>query len=364
MDPQPRRRTIVVAIVLGVVPFFAGVNALVGSARTRRQQLAIEWAARGGRDLAAGRAGAAVDDYRTAQEYARDSNAYRMQLANALVAGHHLNEARAQLQTLWAEEPGNGEVNLQLGRIAAAQGDETEAIRAYHAAIDGAWESSAADARREARLELGRFLIRRGDTTMAQAELIALSDDLPPDAGAIVETAGLLVQAGAPQRALTVVDRALKLDPTNARALRLAGACAFALGDYRRAARDLDGAARQAPLDAADERLRHVSTRVLALDPQARGISSRARVRRIAEDFQLAAAWLDRCPSDANPDLKERLASASGKATERDLLRDPDLADATLALAADVAAAAGRCAAPTDDETALDLVLEPHRSAG
>ncbi len=352
------------AIVLSVVPFFTGVNALVDSARARRQQLAVDWAARGDRDLAAGRAADAVDDYRTAQEYARNSNVYRMQLAEALVGGQHLNEARGQLQTLWAEAPGNGEVNLLLGRIAAAQGDETEAVRAYHAAIDGSWKSSAAEARRQARLELVRFLIRQGDRTMAQAELIALSDDLPSDPNAMVDIASLLVQAGAPQRALTVLDQALELDASNVRALRLAGESAFTLGDYPRAARYLDEAANQAPLDPADERQRTVSTRVVALNPQGPGISSRTRVRRIVEDFGMAAAWLDRCPPDANPALQARLASASGKATERDLLRDPDLADATLALAADVAAAAGRCATPNEEEAALDLVLKPHRSAG
>ena len=362
MDPQPRRRTVVLAVVLGVVPFFAAVNTLVGTARARRQQLATEWGDRGRRDLAAGQANAAVDDYRTAQEYARDGNVYRMMLAEALVAGGHLNEARAQLQTLWAQEPGNGAVNRLLGRIATAQGDETEAIRAYHAAIDGAWASPAAEARREARLELARFLIRRGEMTMAQAELIASSDDLPSDPNEIVETAALLAQAGTPQRALAVVRKALKGDATHPRALRLAGETAFALGDYRQAVHYLDEAAARTPLEPSDERVRKVSRRVLTLDPQAGGISSRARVRRIADDFRIATAWLDRCPPDANADVKARLASTSAKANERDLVRDPDLADATLALAADVAAAAGRCAFPNEEEAALDLVLKPHRS--
>lgn len=360
---DPRRRIVVLVIVLGIVPFFAAVNTLVAGSRASREQLAIEWAHRGDRDLAAGRSGAAIDDYRTAQKYARDANVYRMQLADALVAGGHLNEARAQLQTLWAQEPGNGPVNRLLGRIAATQGDETEAIRAYHAAIDGAWEFSATEARREARLELARFLIRHRDMTMAQAELIALSDDLPSNPNEIVDTAALLAEAGAPERALTVVTKALELDATNPRALRLAGDSAFALGDYQQAAHYLDEAAAQQALGPSDERARSVSRRVLTLDPRASGISSRARVRRLVEDVRIAAAWLDRCPPDANAELRARLASASAKANERDLLRDPDLADTALALAADVVAAASRCSSPNEEEeTALALVLKPRRS--
>jgi predicted Zn-dependent protease len=324
----------------------------------------VEWADRGARELAAGHPAAAVDDYRTAQQYARDANVYRMQLAQALFAGGRLNEARAELQTLWAEEPGNGAVNQLLGRIAAAQDNETEAIRAYHGAIDGAWESSPAVARRESRFELARFLIRRRDMTVAQAELIALSDDLPPDPAAITETAALLAEAGAHERALTIVNRALELDPANAPALRLAGENAFAVGDYRRAARYLKAAADRQPLDAAHERLRVVSTHVLALDPDQTGISSRARVRRILDDFRIASAWLDRCPPDAHADLKAKLATTSSVPRERDLLRDPDKVDATLTLAADVVAAAATCADPTAEEAALDLVLKPHRSAG
>src|SRR5581483_982240 len=126
--------------------------------------------------------------------------------------------------------------------------------------------SDAGASRRTARLELARFLIRRGDTTKAQAELIALSDDLPPNPEMITDTAALLVKAGAPQRATTVVQKALELDATNAPALRLAGEASFALADYRNAARYLDEAAQQAPLNPQDERMRTVGTRVLALD--------------------------------------------------------------------------------------------------
>jgi tetratricopeptide (TPR) repeat protein len=365
MQALPRRRTVVVVAVLGLVPFFGGVSALVKSARMRRQQIATDWAARGDRDNAAGLADRAADDYRSAQQFARDSNAYRLQLANALLAGNHLNEARGQLLALWAEAPADAIVNLQLGRIAAHQGDTPEALRFYHAAIDGAWPRDAAASRRNARLELAKYLMRQHDLTKAQAELIALIDDLPPDAGVMTETADLLLASGTPQRAITVLDKALTLDPHNARALQLAGEAAFELADYRTAARYFNRAASAGPLDGNHEHLRILSARVLAMDPFARGISSRERVRRIVAAVQTARASLDRCPSDALPDLRGRLEAALPTTTEPVLARDPDAVDDALALVTDIEAATAVCGAAnaTDDDAALRLVLKQHRAS-
>src|SRR5262249_11403329 len=78
------------------------------------------------------------------------------------------------------------------------RGDLVDAVRFYHGAIDGAWEEGgAAAARRDARLELVRLLLNSGQNLRAQAELIALVGDLPPDATLITDVGDLLVEAGA-----------------------------------------------------------------------------------------------------------------------------------------------------------------------
>ena len=182
--------------LVGLVPAFAGVNGLVAATRARRQQLAAEWAARGARDAAEGRALSAADDYRIAQEYARDRGQYRLQLAQALIDAGRLLEARAQLLTLWSETPGDGVVNLELGRLAARDGDASDAVRFYHGAIDGAWDAGAADARRTARLELARFLTAQGDRAAAQAELIVLSSDPPRNPAGADELRALRITSG------------------------------------------------------------------------------------------------------------------------------------------------------------------------
>jgi tetratricopeptide (TPR) repeat protein len=363
MERLQRRRTVLVLTVLGLVPFFGGVSALVRSARSRRQQIASEWAARGDRDMKRGRADRAADDYRSAQEYARDSNAYRLQLAHALVAGNHPSQARGQLLALWAEAPADAVVNLELGRIAAAGGDTPEALRFYHAAIDGAWPQDAPASRRSARIEVAKYLMQKGDRTKAQAELIALVDELPPDPAMMTGTAELLIANGSPQRASAVLEKAVTLDRKDARALQLAGEAAFDLAEYRTAARYFNLAAAVGTLDADRQRMRDLSTRLLTMDPFASGISSRERVRRVVGAFEVARASLDRCPADALPELRARVRAAAPNTTERVLAHDPDAVDDTLSLVTDIESATAACGPGGNDDAALRLVLKQRRSS-
>jgi tetratricopeptide (TPR) repeat protein len=362
METLRRRRTVFAVTVVALIPFFGGVSALVRSTRDRRQQISSDWASRGDREMTAGRADRATEDYRSAQQFARDSNAYRLQIAEALVAGNHPNEARGQLLALWAETPSDGFINLELGRIAARERDTAETVRFYHAAIDGAWRHDAAVSRRKARIELATYLMAQGDRTKAQAELIALSDDLPPDAAVMTDTAALLLASGAATRAMSVVDKALTLHAHDPRALQLAGEAAFELGDFRSAARFLGAAANVGTLDADHQHMRDTSARILTIDPFARGISSRERIRRVAAAFHLAAASLDRCPADELPDLRARVSAASSKATERVLAHDPEKVDQTLSLVSEIEAATAGCGAAGTDDAALQLVLKQRRS--
>src|SRR6185312_707869 len=120
-----RRRIILTMAILGTIPAFAVTNAMIASARQRRQALASAWAQQGQHDLAAGRAAEAADDFRTAQEYARDRGEYRLQLAESLIAARRFVEAQSQLLTLWTQTPGDGVVNRELARIAVRDDDVT-----------------------------------------------------------------------------------------------------------------------------------------------------------------------------------------------------------------------------------------------
>jgi tetratricopeptide (TPR) repeat protein len=359
-----RRRTILALAVIGTVPAFGVTNSLIHRSRDRRQQLAIDWAQQGQRDLAAGHAAHAADDFRAAQQYARDRGEYRLQLAEALIAEGHFVEAQAQLLTLWAQTPGDGLVNRELGRIAARDDDVSNALRYYHAAIDGAWDTSAAEQRRQTRTELAEFLLRRGDTTQANAELIALIGDLPPDPAAMTNTAALLLKAGGDAQALPLLQRALDLNPHDGRALRLAGEAAFQQGDYRTARSHLAAAADELRLDARGEQLLDLSTRVLALDPFARHISSRERLRRVVRAYSVAREALARCAAGAQPDLQSQMDALQPKITEPTLARDPDLVDQAIALVTSVeSATAAACGPVQGDARALQLALAQRRPA-
>jgi Tfp pilus assembly protein PilF len=322
---MPRRRTTLTLMVTALVPAFVVVNGLVALARTGRGRLEREWAARGARDLAGGRANDAANDYYTAQAYARDHGRYRLDLSRALLVAGRRSEARAELDTLWSDAPGSGVVNLELARIARDDGDVDDAVRYYHGAIDGAWDRDPAKARHGARLELATLFVDRGMLPQAEAELtIVLAD--PP------------------------------IDP---RAAALAGTVAFSRGDYRTAATRLRAAG---PLDAATAAMLDVATRALALDPDARGISSRERVRRITRVFAIALAAARRCEAPAAAPMRDRLETAAPSVTERTLARDPDAADATLELltaAASVVTPA--CPADAADDRAMALVVQRPR---
>src|SRR4051812_9343328 len=275
-----RRRTLLVLTIAGIAPAILLITTLTGSARERRQRLAEQWAARGAHDLAAGQSAVAAEDYRAAQEYAHDHHEYRLQLAQALVAAGRTLEARSELETLWSEAPGNGLINEQLARLAAADGADADAVRFYHAAIDGAWPAGAAAARRQARLELAELLFDRGQRPQAEAELAALLGDSP-------------------------------IDP---RAWRLAGRVAFARGDYEAAAARLGAASRAIALDPADAEQLAVSRRVLALDPYARAIGARDRLRRLLRTEALAVlASIERASVAAYAGTARRRA-CSGRA--------------------------------------------------
>jgi tetratricopeptide (TPR) repeat protein len=355
-----RRRTVLALMIVGVVPAFALINSLVAAARTSREAIAVDWARRGDADLAGGRAAAAADDYRTANEYARQRNTYQLQLATALVAAGRLAEAEAQLQTLWSETPGDGVINLQLARIAARQYRVTDAVRSYHAAIDGLWTAADPVAmRRDARLELAQFLLARGERAQAQVELVAMAADPPPTAAEQVDIARLLTEADADNRALTLLAATLRLDPANARAASLAGSIEARLGNYRDARVYLERSRRAGGLDADGAALLDTVTRVLDFDPDVRGISSRERLRRTVRAFEVASAALDRCPAEPLVAMRERRDRMARQVSERMLARDPDAVDDTLAFTASALdAVRTACGEGSADERALALVFQ------
>ncbi|HTI38172.1 MAG TPA: tetratricopeptide repeat protein [Vicinamibacterales bacterium] len=359
--PSFDRRTIVGLSIGALIPAFALTHTVVARYRVSRHRLAEEWSARGERDLSDAPE-AAVVDFQTALSFSPDRNDDRLRLAEALMQAHHPAEARAQLLTLWAEQPGNGRINLALARLAAEDGDVGHAVRYYHAAVDGSWDSGAQAARREARIESAKLLLAHGQLVRAQSELIGIISDLPSDSGTITSVAALLVSAGADSRARALLDRALALDPGNRDAARLAGQIAFRSGDYH-GAREYFRVAEVS--DAESKEMLAISEDVIALDPFARGLVHTDRVSRARECLEIAAERLHRCQLPATappgaplryPDQAARLEAAR-KLSVRQLTRDAEALDDVMTLAFDIEKIQDAQCGPMDARDRALLIL-------
>jgi len=185
--------------------------------------LGREWFDAGEQQLKSGNAAEALADFHTALVYSPDDTQIQFQLAQALAAEGRTSEARAYLLELQAHAPSDAPINLALARIAAGAGSESDAVRYYHGAIYGVWPREAEANRLNARLELCRFLIARGDTSIAEAELIALASEIPERNGASLhaQTGELFLRIGDASRALSEFHGALTVAHAPADALRV-----------------------------------------------------------------------------------------------------------------------------------------------
>jgi tetratricopeptide (TPR) repeat protein len=366
--PEFDRRTLLGIAITALIPSFALVHTVVSRYRDSRHRLAVEWSARGEQEFAT-EPRAAVAAFETALAYGPERTGDRLRLGEALIQARRPAEARAQLLTLWIDQPGNGRINLDLARLEAAAGNVRKAVGYYHAAVDGSWEQDAPTARRQARLEAAQLLLAHGDRFRAQSELIALTDDLPADCGHIPKVSAQLVDAGADARARVLLDRAIALDHGNREAARLAGEVAFRRGDYPAARTHLRAAE---PLDGQSSALLAVADAVLALDPYAGRLRGAERAQRAVRALDVARDRLNRCAPpqtgappapDPRADLKKRLAAAR-RTPARALAHDTEALDGVMSLAFEIeqipASSCGSLEAP---DRAL-LIIAARRNGG
>lgn len=307
MRPLFLGMVLVISIAFGGITVFA-----TRFYRAKQLQLGVMWFNRGQAALTAGDSRSAVQDFRNALYYSHDDPAYRLRLAEALLSANHIPEAQSYLLTLWQDEPSNSTVNLQLARLAARQGETQAALRYYHGAIYGLWpDRDAAVRRRQTRLELIYYLLGLHDATQADAELIALTSELPATAAAHTEAGQLFQQVADSERALQEFVEALRLNPKSPAALRGAGEAAFQLAQYPSAGRYLEQALKSGARDPEAAELLATTRLILEWDPNSQGVSSWQRALRIVQAFQQARRRLDDCAVTKGTDLAAAPASRS-----------------------------------------------------
>lgn len=186
------------ALTLVTAALFVLTLFLFRSFTNHRAEQARVWTANGQQALNTGDAEDAVNDLRTALTFAPGMPATELLLAQSLAAAgpKHTDEAYNAFLELSDVHPGDGQINLQLARLAARRGDPTAAVRFYRAAIDGRWDENGAVHRREGRLELARLLIAQHNNPAAREELLVVAGNWPSDEAVQHEVEDLLAKIG------------------------------------------------------------------------------------------------------------------------------------------------------------------------
>jgi len=368
-----RREPLILALLcaLAVVSFLA-VSGLARIYRAQQESLGNRWFTRGVTDLKERQYERAVSEFRTALLYSRDNYTYQLNLAEALIGMKRPNEAYAYLINLWEREPENGLVNLELARIAVQRGEIEKALRYYHNSIYAIWRGNREEERQNARLELIEYLLSINAKTQAQAELIALAENLGDDPSQHAHVGDLFVRAQDYEHALAEYRQSLKLDRHNAAALAGAGLAAFELGRYELAQRYLEAAVAANPSDLQSAERLKTTELVLKMDPYRRQISVGQRRRMVIEAFATAGERLKSCSAvgssratgsatTSQESLADRWAKMKPQITEQGLRQNPDLVEAAMNLVFDIERQANAgCGPPTGIDMALLLISKLH----
>ena len=291
------RRTplVLAALVATAVLGFAAVSRLVTRLKANEKRIAYHAFEAGMAAYQGNDPGRALDDFRAALSYDRDNPTYQLSLARALRDTGRLDESEAYLVHLWEGSPQDSTINLALARLATRRHSVDDAIRYYHNAIYGVWPVEPDRNRRQTRFELIDFLLEQKAFPQAQAELVALTQVLPPDSAVHRDVAKRFRESQDLPSALTQYEVALKLDHKDADALAGAGETAFQLGRYTTAEKYLQRALELNPKDEEMRQQLQSASLVLAADPFLHHLSDAERNRRLVSAFMHGGERLKAC---------------------------------------------------------------------
>jgi Flp pilus assembly protein TadD len=328
------RRRLIFADSLSLVTLFAITallavltNYLYQSYASHQVVLAARWLQRGDQALRDNKPQAAIDALSSALAFAPNDRSTAIKLAEALASAGRIQEATVYFNALLESQQGNGLINLQLARLAARQGNESQAVEDYQKAIYGNWEGDGYVRRREVRFELINYLIAHHRLDQARSELLVASGNAPLDDISVqLEIARAMEQAEDPSDALHVYKTILHHHPSLREALDGAGHTAFQLGRYLDAKHYLSRALElpatepgsdQGPAAALQQSRDELAeaSRLLALYPSSR-LNPRERDSRILTARKLAMARLAQCTHDKAATPANRPTATSAPAAQ------------------------------------------------
>lgn len=321
---------LLLALTVLTVPLFFFTRAL--AQRVHRDQLrgGAVWYERGQQRLQSGDTRSALRFFRQAATADHENLTYSLALAQALARTERVDEAQRLLLQMREDQPEDAGINLQLGRLAARQGDIARAVLSYHHALYGRWpENEPTETRTAVRKELIHLLLLHRQFATASSELLLLIPELPHTPAELSQAGHMFLAAGDPRQALPLFQSSLKLDRSHAAALAGAGEASFQLGDYAAARRYWQRAPDLAP---SLRNLQHVAELVLANDPQSARLTEAQRTQRLIADVEATLQHLNACsgsPETFVP-LRGEGESLQGSLKPRGVLHDPAAIDSAL----------------------------------
>jgi chloride channel protein, CIC family len=315
-QPEPKTH---VAWLMGILAVVLMMVALAGvltySYRSQRSARAEQYFHDGNALLEAERYPEAIERFRSALSISH-SDRDRLSLALALLKAERPNEAEIYLKEVLRKDPNNGPANLGLAQIDVRQGNVQNAIDAFHRAIYGSWPENPQINRLRARLELVDALGRSGRRTQAQAELLALTGEMPEDDASKQRVGKLLLEYGMPKEAVATYKKVIQQNPRNGDAYAGLGEAAFATDDYRSAEEAFKSALYWKPDDVSiPKRLQQIE-QILRLDPNLGGLRAADRYQHSRKLLEAVLGAMDQClatTGGAPPNVADEATDAARK---------------------------------------------------
>ncbi len=313
---------------------------------------------------------AAISQYRDALSSSHNPE-YRLALGEALVEAGNIAEAPIYLNEYLREHPGSGQANLALARAAAQQGHVDDAVTHYQRAAYGSWPAAEQDRSRfAARLELIGFLEKAGRRDPAKTEILSAAAAIPPgDVGAAKRTGRMLLDLGLYAQAENLFRRLSQSNPQDPEALDGLADSEFAQAEYLTALQSYRRVTQMDPANATAAARFGETSRILALDPSASGISNSERYARSRALLTATLEAIARCYGGEDklpPSLANTVRSAK-TALARKPRANPaaSTADAAVRMAEDLWSARPRdCTVDDAVSRALNVVVKGEAPSG
>jgi tetratricopeptide (TPR) repeat protein len=302
--------------IVAFIGLFFLDRALANLERTELQSEAARGYREGMELLRSNQPARAAERLQRAYSLQRGNRDYALGYAEALSQGDRREDSAALVRQMLARSSNDGEANLLMARLSAADGKAAEADAFYHRAVYGTWTGNSEARILQTRLELAGYLAAHGTSRGLLAELLILQDQASNDPALARRVAELLLESGSPARSAALYRELLNKEPRAPDLFQGLGRAELAAGDYRQATAAFMDQLRVNPGNADATHWLRLSSQLSRLDPTPRNLSSAEKHRRSVELLSGALAQLEQCAPGAGA-LTEARALESAAKTKR-----------------------------------------------